>query len=190
MPCLVGVAGLAGAGKTTAVQYLSALAGGRIVYLGDVVLQEIRARGLPETRENERRVRVELRQQNSAEFALRNVDVVSRALASQMSVFVDAIFVQTEFEVLKSCAGDASTHLLAIEASFDVRCARLLRREDRPLTQDELQARDKLELESLNTGTVLSGASHAIRNEGSIENFYTQLADFLRSCSDVAERSA
>src|SRR6266850_2261431 len=133
MVCLFGIAGLAGAGKTTAAQYLSEATRGQYIYIGDAVLAEVKARGLAETRENERLVRVEVRQQlGFAAWATRYTGRVSECLANGISVAVDAIFVQTEFDVLKSCAPDGSAHLLAIEASFDVRQARLMMRSDRP----------------------------------------------------------
>ena len=53
-------------------RYLSNLAGGRVLYLGQTVLDEVRARGLPETRESERQVRIDLRNKNGpAAFAKR-----------------------------------------------------------------------------------------------------------------------
>ena len=93
---LVGVTGLAGAGKTTAVQYLSEATGGQAIYLGEDVLQDVRTRGVPETRENERRARLELRQQQGpAALAMRYAGTASECLAKGVPVFIDAIFVVT-----------------------------------------------------------------------------------------------
>src|SRR6266850_580216 len=104
MVCLFGIAGLAGAGKTTAAQYLSEATRGQYIYIGDAVLAEVQTRGLAETRENERLVSVLVRH-------------------------------------------------------------------------------DRTELETLGIGAVICGASESIRNEGSFEEFYRKLADFLNSCS-------
>jgi dephospho-CoA kinase len=181
---LVGVAGLAGAGKTTAVTYLSEVTGGQSIYLGEVVLKEIRARGLPQTRDNEKQVRIDLRRNNGpAALAIPFKDSVAGYLAGGTPTFIDAIFLQEEFDALSSCSQGPITHLLAIEASFEVRYSRLKDRPDRPFNRDELADRDKMELETLGTGRVISGASYTIRNEDSFEKFYNQLADFLISCS-------
>src|SRR5687768_12615005 len=101
MAYLVGVAGFAGAGKTTAVEYLSKVTGGHIIYLGDTVLAEIEARGLPQNRENERRIRIELRErQGLGAFAIPYKGQVFDLLDQGTPVFVDAIFAQEEFELL------------------------------------------------------------------------------------------
>src|SRR5688572_796719 len=98
MACLVGVAGLAGAGKTTAVKHFARQTGGDVVYLGDDVINEVLAQGLLPTRENEREVRLRLREQNGpAVLAMRSAERVTALIASGKSVFVDAIFVLEEF---------------------------------------------------------------------------------------------
>jgi dephospho-CoA kinase len=181
---IVGVAGLAGAGKTTAVQYFSTLTEGRILYLGQAVLDEVRARGLSETRDNERDVRLDLRHKKGpAALALPYVDTVAECLANKIPVFVDAIYTQEEFGVLKSCFPRRSAHLLAIEASFAVRSTRLASRAERMFNCDELRERDETELKRLGTGAVIVAAEHTIRNEKSLEDFYRGLAAFLNLCS-------
>jgi dephospho-CoA kinase len=181
---VIGVAGLAGAGKTTAVRYLSQSSGGRIVYLGEAVIEEVRARGLSETRENERKVRIELRHENGpAALAMVYADRVSECITNGISVFIDAIFTQPEFDLFKSLAPEGEAHLLAIEASFELRLARLERREERSFDRNELEERDKTELDKLGTGAVISAAEHSICNERSLEQFYQRLAAFLDLCS-------
>lgn len=61
MGMLIAVAGLAGAGKTTAIDHLESLRAGRQVYVGELVLNEVRARGLEVNPENENLVRLDLR---------------------------------------------------------------------------------------------------------------------------------
>lgn len=184
MISLVGVAGLAGAGKTTAVRYLADRSSGEIVYLGTAVIDEMLERGLPDTRENERRVRTELRQENgSAALAMRYVDKVAETIGNGVSVFVDAIFTQAEFDLLTSCARAERAHLLAINASFELRCFRLARRPDRPFSREELVARDQTELSELGTGAVIASAEYAIDNEGSLDDFHRRLVEFLEACT-------
>lgn len=178
----VGVSGLAGAGKTTAVEYLSKLASGRVLYLGQTVLDEVRARGLPTTRDNERRVRIELRCENGpAALAMPYVDTVAECLGNGIPVFVDAIFTREEFDVLTSRVPSGSARLLAIDASFDIRCTRLACRPERTFNADELRQRDKTELEVLGTAAVIAAAEYTIRNEQTKDDFYRVLKTFM-SC--------
>lgn len=180
----VGVTGLAGAGKTTAIDHLSSLTGGRVLYLGQTVLDEVRARGLPETRENERLVRIELRcDKGPSALAIPYVDLVAECVGKGIPVFVDAILTQGEFDVLASRVPSGCAHLLAIEASFDIRSMRLASRLQRPLNADELRERDKTELEKLGTAAAMAAAEYAIRNEETFDEFYRRLAAFVSSCA-------
>jgi dephospho-CoA kinase len=180
----VGVTGLAGAGKTTAIGHLKNLTGGQVIYLGQTVLDEVCARGLPETRENERLVRIDLRRDKGpAALAIPCIDLVAECFRKGIPAFIDAILTQGEFDVLASCVPSGSAHLLAIEASFDIRSTRLASRPKRPLNGDELQARDKTEIEGLGTGAVIEAAEHTVRNEETLDEFYLRLTAFVSSCA-------
>lgn len=181
---LIGVAGLAGAGKSTAVKYLSELTGGPFFYLGQTVIDELFARRLPRTPENERQVRIKLRSEKGrGAFAIPYVGKVIASVANGIPVFVDAIFTQEEFDLLASRVPSGSAHLLAINASFATRARRLAGRPVSPLNADELMKRDKTELEELGTGAVMAAAEHIIRNEETLDEFYRRLAEFVSCCA-------
>src|SRR5688572_30391696 len=115
MAYLVGVSGLAGAGKTTAVKHLANVADGVVIYLGEAVLQEVRQRGLEETRENERLIRLELRQLEGPDALVKRcADRVRDSLNDKVPVFIDAIFHRAEFECLKSYCPEVSAFLVGI----------------------------------------------------------------------------
>ncbi len=180
---LVGVTGLAGVGKTTAAEYLSKFTDGRYFYLGQTVLNEVVARGLSQTRENERRVRIELRgEKGLAAFVMPYVDEIADCLSNDVPVFIDAIFVQAEFDLLRSSVPNCPARLLAIDAPLVTRQARLAQRSERPFTTDELQKRDSTELQELGTGAVIAAAEHRISNEQTFDVFYAKLADFVSHC--------
>jgi dephospho-CoA kinase len=181
---LVGVAGLAGAGKTTAVKHLSTLTGGRIFYLGKDVLNEVRAKGLPETRESERLVRIELRRENGpAALAIPHLEEVSKCLENGTLALIDAIFTQGEFDLLRSRTPSSPARLLAIDTSFDIRQARLAIRSGRTFTADELRKRDNTEIKELRTGAVIAAADYTISNEQTCKEFYARLAEFVNRCA-------
>src|SRR5271169_1533657 len=126
---LVGVTGLAGAGKTTAAAHLATVTGGHYLYLGQTVLDEVRARGLSGTPDDESHVRIDLRQKKGpAAFAMPYLEVVAECMEKGIPVFVDAIFKREEFDVLASRVPIGFARLLAIDASFDIRSARLAHR--------------------------------------------------------------
>jgi len=180
---LVGVTGLAGAGKTTAVNHLSTLMGGRIFYLGKDVLNEVRTRGLPETPESERQVRIDLRLDNGpAALAIPHLDEVAECLGNGIPALVDAIFTREEFDLLRSCVPNGPAWVLAISASFEIREARLSSRPQRTFTAKQLRQRDKYELEVLGIDAVIASAAYTIENEQTFEEFYSRLAEFVTRC--------
>jgi dephospho-CoA kinase len=181
---LVGVTGLAGVGKTTAAEYLSNLTGGRYLYLGQTVIDGVRARGLPQTRENERQVRIDIRRENGqAALAIPYVVEVADCLGNGIPVFVDAIFTREEFDLLRSRIPDGPARLLAINASFDIRLTRLACRPERTFSADELRKRDDTETKVLRTDAVIAAADSTISNEQTFEEFYSRLAEFVRTCA-------
>lgn len=180
---LVGVAGLAGVGKTTAAMHLSEITGGKYLYLGQTVLDEVRARGLSGTPDDESRVRIDLRRENGPEaLAIPHIEVVSECMVKQIPVFVDAIFKQEEFDLLASRVPNGFARLLAIDASFDIRSTRLASRTKRPFNSDELLRRDTIELKKLGTADVLAAAGYTISNEQTFGELYRELAAFVSCC--------
>jgi dephospho-CoA kinase len=187
MAFLIAVAGLSGAGKTTAVDYLKDLGLGQKVYLGDTVLNEVRARGLPSSPENERLVRLDIRLQHGpGALAVLAGPAVKELLDEGVNVFVDAIFEAEEYQHLETCCGNSTSVLLAIEASFETRALRLRSRAERPLTREELKVRDETEMTRLGTSMIMARAGYKIVNEGSIQAFQNDLKGFWKSAAASA----
>jgi len=166
MAVLVALAGFSGAGKTTAADYFCNAGLAKKIYFGDVVLNEVRARGLPLTADTERAVRIELRERHGpAVFACRATPLIKAQLNQGVNVVVDAVFQDEEYRCLQDCCSTAfSCILLAIEASFATRSQRLVARRERPYSSEELKARDNLERQKLHTDTAISGAKQKILN--------------------------
>ena len=189
MPFLIAVAGLSGAGKTTAVHHFTNLGRGQKVYLGATVLNEVRARGLQITAENERSVRLDIRlQRGPGALAALAAPTIQTFLKEGLNVFVDAIFEIEEYQHLQTCCGDSTSVLLAIEASFEIRAHRSRSRAERPLTQDQLKTRDNAEATRLGTTAVIAGAPYKILNEGSMQAFRENLERFWRDATHVASK--
>jgi dephospho-CoA kinase len=178
---IVGVAGLCGAGKSTAVAFLAQKTGGEVVYLGGAILRFLRERGLPQTSESEQVARVDLRRQHGPAFlAIAEAEHIRAIVTSGRSVFLDAVYVGEEFEFLSTLAEFA---LIGIDVSFVTRLERIRTRPVRPLTETELRARDAIEMTKLNAGAVLAKANFTISNEGSMSAFETELTNILKSAA-------
>lgn len=179
MTFLIAVTGLSGAGKTTAVNYLKNFARAEKVYLGQFVLDEVRARGLPFGPENERTIRLDLRAHHGpGALAVLATPVVQRFLRDGIHVLLDAVFELAEYEQLKKCCENADLVLLAIEAPFDIRARRLSERAERPYTPQQLRLRDETECARLGTDKVMATAANKIINESSMQLFENQLQAF------------
>ena len=187
MAFLIAVSGLSGAGKTTAVDHLKKLGLGEKVYLGDTVLDEVRARGLWPNSENERLVRLSLRSERGrGALATLAAPTVLALLRKGVNVLVDAIFEIEEYRHLETCCENSTPVLLAIEASFETRAHRLRLRVERPLTREELRIRDETEIDRLGTGAVMAGARYKIVNERSIRSFQIDLEQFWKTTTGSA----
>lgn len=87
MAYLIGLAGLSGAGKTTAIDHLVSIGVGGRVYLGQIVLDEVEKRGLLRLPENERTVRLALRAELGLDIlAKRAAPDIDGLLANGMNV--------------------------------------------------------------------------------------------------------
>lgn len=165
LPRVVGVVGLAGSGKSTVTDILKA-EGYEVVYFGGVVLAEVAARGLERTHDNERLVREDLRaNEGMAVMAKRSVPVIREHLAAGRQVAIDGIYSMAEVDVLREAFAD-DLFIVAIHAPKVLRQARAAVRGTRPMTAEELDARDAKELEALDKARPIVLADTHVVNDG------------------------
>jgi dephospho-CoA kinase len=171
---LIAVAGLAGAGKTTAVQYLQSRGVGQLVYVGAYVRAEVQRRNLAPTPENEQAVRQSLRDELGRE-ALAKMAVHNLQARNQSErILLDAICVKEECDFYRAVLG-LNVLIIGIYASFDIRANRLEMRGSRPLSADQLRQRDRFECKNLGLEDVLSTSEYRLTNEGSLKAFESKL---------------
>lgn len=181
MSWLIGVAGLCGAGKTTATEHFERAWGFRRVYLGQIVLDEVRSRGLPHTADSEREVQSALRAEfGAARLATEAAETVKQYLIAGESVIIDAIFRAEEYELFCSLLPDMATAVLSIHAPYQTRCSRLAARPKRPLTAEEVRSRDQNEVVNIGSGRVIALADIHVVNDGTEAEFRARL-DYLWS---------
>ena len=173
---LLAVAGLCGTGKSEAAAHLEQLTGGESLYLGGLILSEIKKRGQAVTPAVERTVQLEVRNQlGPAALAVLAQDTVRKVLARGQTLVVDAIFVWEEFQHLQKCCGNHKAVLISIHAPFQLRCARLGKRLVRPLTSDEIIKRDQNETLRLGTGVPIALGDYHVVNDGTLAEYHKKL---------------
>lgn len=135
---LIGLCGLAGAGKTTAIEILQQHGHGMRVYVGAMVTAEVKRRDLPLTPESEKLVREELRSiDGKGALAQRALPWIHATLAAHRIALVDAIYCEAERDIYRAEFGQRFA-MVAVETSVDNRAARLTVRNLRPLSTADL----------------------------------------------------
>jgi dephospho-CoA kinase len=171
---ILAVVGLAGAGKTEAINYFLEKTKLPKVYFGDATFEEIKKQGLEINEANERKVREELRAKHGmAAYAIVNLPKV-KELFKESSVLIESLYSWEEYEIFKNEFGD-DFYVLAIYTSPETRIARLKNRPIRPLTREELLSRDKAQIENLHQAGPIAKADWTIVNEGDRVEFYSNL---------------
>ncbi|MBU2533697.1 MAG: AAA family ATPase [Alphaproteobacteria bacterium] len=166
MAIIIGLVGLSGTGKSEASRILTELAALPSVYFGDVVITEVRARGLDVTPDSERQVREDLRvREGMAVMARRKLPEIRAALDRHGKVLIDGIYSYSELRLLRESFG-AALIIVAIHAARSVRAARLAARPVRPLSREEMDARDAAEVEKLEKAQPIALADFHVVNDG------------------------
>ena len=176
---IVAFVGLAGSGKSVAVDYVTAK-GYPKVYFGGIVLDAMTEAGLEHTQENEKPFREELRKREGNDFiAKRIIDQIHNLIsAGQHQIIADGLYSWTEYKTLKhEFPGELS--VIAIVAPKKLRHHRLLTRPIRPLTQSESDQRDWAEIENIEKGGPIAIADHYIINDGDFDHLYKQIDKVL-----------
>lgn len=175
---ILALAGLAGAGKTTAIELLEAADCGRRLYVGQFVTDEVKRRGLLITPENERLIRDELRQVSGMGALAQAALPVIEQLAQSTNVLIDAIYCEEERSIYLDRFGQA-LQLIAIHTPTELRARRIAERQQRSLSAAELTRRDEYEISVLGLKGVLACADHQIDNSGDLYELESTLQGML-----------
>ncbi len=180
---IVAFVGMPGAGKSSAVEYVSEKGYPR-VYFGGVILRAVEDAGLEPTQANERMMREKLRAEEGNDFIAKRIATQIENLieAGQNRIIADGLYSWTEYKYLKK-AFPGEMSLVAIVAPRSIRHRRLSQREVRPLTPDEALRRDWAEIENLEKGGPIAIADHYVINDGSLEQLHKQVDRELESIS-------
>jgi dephospho-CoA kinase len=171
MASLIGLCGLAGAGKTTAIDLLEQRGRGVRVYIGAFVTAEVERRGLPPGAISEKQIREDLRVSEGMDaLARRALPTIHSILAASRAALLDAIYCAEERDLYLQEFGNRLV-TIAVDTSVANRAKRLSVRNQRPLSAFELAERDRYEIDRLGTAEVMDRAAHSLCNDGSLSEF-------------------
>lgn len=182
-PQILVLVGMPGAGKSSCVEHLEAK-GISSVYFGGVVVGEVKKRYGDDgvTPEREKLVREEFRDvDGKGAIAKRIMPQIDTLLKTHPSVVADGLYSWTEYKMFKEYYGD-KVLIVAITAPRALRHIRLAHRPIRPLTEDEVTAREYAEIENIEKGGPIANADFTITNDGDAYDMLNRLDNLL---SDV-----
>ncbi len=172
---IIALLGMPGSGKTAVIDYLIEEHDWPKVYFGEVTFDEIKKRGLEINPKNEQEVREDLRVKFGKDhYAKEVVKKLNKLKENNQIILVESLYMWTEYLILKDAFG-ADLHTIAIYVSPDKRVERIAERKARPLTKEELENRDRRQIETLEQGGPIAIANHTIINHGALEDLYKEV---------------
>jgi dephospho-CoA kinase len=168
---VVFVAGMPGAGKSEAVRVFSDQ-GLSVVNMGDVVRDEARRLGRPETPASLGEISISLRKEyGEEEIARRCSDSIKEELSKSRDVVVEGVRSLEEVKYFKKVL-KGEFYIVAIHSSPSTRYRRLQSRGrgDDPQDRETFVRRDHREL-GYGMGSAIALADQMVVNEGSLEDF-------------------
>lgn len=183
---IIFIVGMAGSGKSI-VSDLLVKEGFLYVRFGQVVIDEMKKRGLEMNEVNEKAVREGLRKEHGmGAMAKLNMEKFDQLLTTS-NVVGDGLYSWTEYKILKEKYGNRM-YVLAVYAPPQLRYERLA---DRAVEADldshfrsnpkKSQSRDYAEIENIEKGGPIAMADFTIINTGSLEDVKRQLHEFNKN---------
>jgi dephospho-CoA kinase len=175
---VVCIVGLAGVGKSQAVQIVSEWLDFEMIYFGGVVLEEVRQRGLEVTPLHEAMVREDLRREFGMDvMAKKSLPRILAAGGSGRDVLIDGLYSHSEYVLLKHHLG-RRLRTIAVHSNRSVRAERLANRPIRPLTPEEMDLRDEKEIALLEKAPPIALADFHVLNNNDMASYIAA----LRTC--------
>jgi dephospho-CoA kinase len=172
---IVAFVGLAGSGKSSAVDYLTEK-GYPKVYFGGILYQAMNDANIEITFDSQKEFREKIREKEGKDFVVKRAIQQTHELiaAGQHRVILDGLYAWTEYKILKSEFPGELT-VVAVVAPKHLRKRRLANRPERPLTAVETDQRDWAEIENLEKGGPIAIADHYIINDGDLDYLHKQI---------------
>jgi len=177
---IVAFVGLAGSGKSSAVDYLTEK-GFPKIYFGGIIYKAMAEAGIEVTWESQKKFREEIREKEGKDFVVKRAIKEARDLidAGQHKIILDGLYTWSEYKILKhEFPGDEMT-VVAIVTPKHLRKSRMANRPERPMTSKEVDQRDWAEIENLEKGGPIAIADYFISNDKDLDWLHSQLDSIL-----------
>ncbi len=179
---IIAFVGLAGSGKSSAVEYLTKK-GYPKVYFGGVIYKAMEEAGIEVTWDSQQKFREEIRAREGKDFVVKRVIKETRDLiaAGQKHIVLDGLYSWSEYRILKhEFPGDMT--VIAIVTPKHLRYKRMEQRAERPMASEEVDQRDWAEIENLEKGGPIAIADYFVHNDKDTGELHAQIDAILREC--------
>lgn len=172
---IIAPTGLAGSGKSTAVEYFTAQGIPKIYFVG-IMYAMMREAGIEITWESQQKFREEMRRKEGQDFILKQVikNIYGLIDAGQKKIVLDGLYTWSEYKLLRHEFPGQVT-VIAIVAPKHLRYRRMQKRPERPMQPHEVDTRDWAEIENMAKGGPIAIADYFVINDGTIEELHTGL---------------
>ncbi len=179
---ILAIVGMSGSGKSVVVDHLTEL-GFPKVYFGGMIYKEMEKRGIERTPdgESEKHFREMIRETEGKDWVVRQVIEEAKGLisAGQKRVVLDGLYTWTEYKILKKeFPGQMS--VLAVVVDKAIRHKRVGKRPDRPFNTEEIQERDRSEIENLEKGGPIAMADYYLLNNSGVDELTAGVDEVLK----------
>ena len=176
---IVAFVGLAGSGKSSAVEYLTEK-GYPKVYFGGVIYKAMQEAGIEITWDSQKKFREEIREREGKDFVVKRAVKEARDLiaAGQKHIVLDGLYSWSEYRILKHEFPGEIT-VIAIVTPKHLRYQRMANRPERPMTREEIDERDWAEIENLEKGGPIAIADYFVHNDKDVNHLHEQLNEIL-----------
>jgi len=155
---LILIVGMPSSGKTTAAKMLEEM-GFSVASTGDVIREEIKRRGLPYTKENDRKVADWFHEEGREKIVIARL--LSKLKGEKKAI--DGLRDPKQLKELERKTGKRPV-IIAIESGFESRVKReLAKKRFSDITEEDLEKRDQAELK-LGEGELIKKANYVIDN--------------------------
>lgn len=172
---IIALVGLAGSGKSSAVEYLTEK-GFPKIYFGGVIYKAMDEAGIEKTWDNQQQFREEIRRREGKDFVIKRVikNIHDLINAGQNKIVLDGLYTWSEYKFLKH-EFPGQVVVIAIVTPKYLRYQRMAKRIERPMQPHEVDQRDWSEIENLEKGGPIAIADYFIINNGSLEQLHQKI---------------
>ena len=172
---IIALVGLAGSGKSSAVEYLTKK-GFPKIYFGGVIYKAMEEAGIEPTWDNQQKFREEIRQREGKDFVIKRVikNIHDLINAGQNKIVLDGLYTWSEYKILKH-EFPGQVVVIAIVTPKHLRYQRMMKRLERPMQPREVDQRDWSEIENLEKGGPIAIADYFIINDSDLTQLHQKI---------------